>query len=91
MVEGLSGVLWTYPTMTISEIGETPFLLVYRMEAVVPSKVSIKAACTDHVQPEDNEELMTLELNLLEEKKEVSRMQNWFYQQEVVRNYNERV
>ncbi|XP_010496968.1 PREDICTED: uncharacterized protein LOC104773993 [Camelina sativa] len=90
-VEELPGVLWAYRTTTKSSTGETPFSLVYGMEAVIPCEVGVKTARTEHPNLQENEKLMCLELDLLDEKRETAKITNWCYQQEVARSYNKNV
>ncbi|CAA7027871.1 unnamed protein product [Microthlaspi erraticum] len=90
-VEELPGVLWAYRTTSKIATGETPYSLVYGMEAVVPSEVTVKTIRTEHLQYQENEELMKLDLDLLDEKRETARIQNWCYQQDIARRYNKNV
>ena len=40
---------------------------------------------------EENDKLMSLSLDLLDEKREDVRLRNWSYQQDVAKNYNKKV
>ena len=40
---------------------------------------------------EENDELMSLSLDLLDKKREAARLRNWSYQQDVTNNYNNKV
>ena len=40
---------------------------------------------------EENDELMSLSLDPLDERREAARLRNWSYQQDVAKNYNKKV
>ena len=73
--EELHGVLWAYRT--------TPKTATQKMH--VRTTVS---GCTSQ---EENDEVMTLRLDLLDEKREAARLRNWSYQKDVARTYNQKV
>ena len=56
-VEELPQVLWTYRTTPQRSIGETPFSMSYRAEAVIPLETGFPALRTQSFNPSDNDEL----------------------------------
>lgn len=50
----------------------------------------MKMAWTEYPDLQENKELMDLELDLLDEKREAAKIQNLCYQQEIARSYNKR-
>lgn len=65
--------------------------LVYGMEFVVPTEVHVRTTVSRPISQEENDELMTLSLDLLDEKRETARLRNASYQQKVAMSYNKRV
>ncbi|KAL0713232.1 hypothetical protein Bca4012_020210 [Brassica carinata] len=89
--EDLHGVLWAYRTTPKIATQETPFSLVYGMESVVPTEVHVKTTVSGPILQEENNELLTLNLDLLDEKREAARIRNTSYQQKIARTYNKKV
>ena len=56
-VEELPQVLWTYRTTPRRLIGETPFSMSYRAEAVIPLETGFPALRTQLFNPSNNDEL----------------------------------
>ena len=71
--------------------GETPFALAFGHEAVVPVKIGTTMHRTDHFNEQENNDQMCLNLDLLTEKREQASKRSAFYQQRVVRYYNQKV
>ena len=67
-VDELPRVLWAYRTTSRSTIRETPFLLSYRYEAMVPTEIRIGSLQRENYDLEQNEILQRRELNFIEEK-----------------------
>ena len=63
-------MLWAYRTTRKSATQETPFALAYGTEAVAPVEVGLKSPRVEFASSEYNEEVLRLNLDLLEEKRE---------------------
>ena len=79
-VEELPHVLWTYRTMPRRSTGETSFSLTYGAEAVIPLKTGFPTTRTSSFNPKDNDEQLTRNLDLIEEKREDAMVQLAYYQ-----------
>ena len=51
----------------------------------------VRTTASSYTSQEENDELMSLSLDLLEEKREAARLRNWSNQQDVARTYNKKV
>ena len=69
-MEELPHVLWTYRTTPRRSIGETPFLMTYGTEAVILLETGFPTTRTSSFNPKDNDEQLTRNLDLIEEKRE---------------------
>ena len=63
----LPGVLWAYWTMVRTPIGETPFKLAYKSEAIIRTEVHMANHRVMMYQDKDNEEQLRLNLDLIDE------------------------
>ena len=90
-VEYLPKVLWAYRTTRKSATQETPFALAFGTEAVNPVEVGLKSPRIELANIEHNEEVLRLNLDLLEEKREqvLKRMED--YHRKTARYYDQRV
>ena len=66
--EELHGVLWAYRTTPKTAMQETPYTLVYGSEAIIPTEMHVTTTASMSTSQEENDELMTLSLDLLDEK-----------------------
>ncbi|XP_024028915.1 uncharacterized protein K02A2.6-like [Morus notabilis] len=66
--EELSKGLWAYRTTSRTITGETPFSMVYGVEAMLPIEIKMPTLRTAVHNDDDNTEGMNGELDLLEEK-----------------------
>ena len=89
--EELHGVLWACRTTPKTATHETPYALVYGAEAIIPTEMHVKTTVSGTTSQEKNHELMSLSLDLLDEKREAARLRNWSYQKEVAKTYNKKV
>ncbi|XP_056860098.1 uncharacterized protein LOC130508553 [Raphanus sativus] len=89
--EELHRVLWVYRTTPKTATQETSFSLVYCAEAVIPTEVHIRTTVSEFLSEEENNELMSLSLDLLDEKREAARLINVSYQLKVAKSYNKKV
>ena len=72
-------------------MGETPFSLTYRAEAVILAEVNLCNARVSGFSPAENSELMLAQLNLLEEHRESATIRLAEYQQNLAQRYNKDV
>ena len=61
-------VLWAYRMTSKTSTGETPFLLAYEIEALIPVEVGIPSFWRETYNQEENHALQCYELDLLKEK-----------------------
>ena len=64
----LPNLLWAYRTTSRTSTGETPFLLAYGVEVMIPLEVGIPSLRCETYDQEENHALQWYELDLLEEK-----------------------
>ena len=69
-VEELPNVLWAYRTTPKRSIDETPFFMTYGTEAVILVKIGLPSMRTIGFSLDENDQLMTKQLDFLEEYRE---------------------
>jgi hypothetical protein len=84
----LPSVLWVLRTNINRATRDTPFSLVYGVEAVLPPKIYLKSARVAHFNPEDQAEARELDANLLEERCNTTLSNVHKYQTALKRYYN---
>ncbi|XP_074341910.1 uncharacterized protein LOC141679310 [Apium graveolens] len=84
-------VLWSYNTTPRSTTRETPFLLTYRYEAMVPLEVGAGSLWRDLFVEENAEINQRLHLDLLDETRTNSQLKLAAYQQRIARYFNKKV
>ncbi|XP_074342397.1 uncharacterized protein LOC141679939 [Apium graveolens] len=89
--EELSKVMWSYNTTPRSTTGETPFMLTYDYEVMVPVEVGSGSFHRDRYTEEDAEVSQRLYLDLLEETRENSQLRLAAYQKRATGYYNKKV
>ena len=87
-VEELPHVLWTYRTTLRRSTGETPFSITYGAKAVIPLETGFSTTKTSSFNPKDNDEQLTRNLDLIEEKRENALVQLAYYQQKLKQSYD---
>ena len=87
-VEYLPEVLWAYRTTHKSATQETPFALAFGAEAVVSVEVGLKSPRVEFANAESNEEILRLNLDLLEEKREQVLRRAEDYRRKTSKYYN---
>ena len=87
-MEELPHVLWTYRTTPCRSTGESPFSLTYGTEAVIPLETGFPTTRTSSFNPKDNDEQLTRNLDLIEEKREDAMIQLTYYQQKLKQGYD---
>ena len=87
-VEELSHVLWTYRTTPQKSTGETPFLMTYGAEAVIPLENGFPTMRSSAFTSDGNNELLKKNLDLIEEQRENAMVQLAYYQHKLKQGYN---
>ncbi|XP_027096297.2 uncharacterized protein [Coffea arabica] len=90
-LDELPTILWAYRTTPRTATQETPFALVYGVEAVIPAEIGMPSARVQHFVAQGNNEEMRLDLDLLEHKREEAAIRMAKYKSQVARYYNARV
>ena len=90
-VEELPHVLWTYRTTPRRSTGETPFSMTYGAEAVIPLEIGFPTTRTSSFNSKDNNEQLTRNLDLIEEKRKNAMVQLAYYQQKLKQGYDANV
>ncbi|XP_070022172.1 uncharacterized protein [Nicotiana sylvestris] len=88
--EELLGVLWAYQTTTKSSTRETPFFLVYGVEDLILVEVGERTLRYFWVDKESNNEAMLINLELLEELRDLAHVRMTTQKQRMERYYNRR-
>ena len=78
-VEELPHVLWTYRTTPRKSTGETPFLMTYRAEVVIPLENGFPMMRTSTFTSDGNDELLKKSLDLVEERRENAMVRLAYY------------
>ena len=84
-------VLWAYRTTRRSATQETPFALAFGTKAVDPFEVGLKSPRIELASIEHNEEVLRLNLDLIEEKREQLLKHMEDYHRKIARYYDQRV
>ena len=78
-VEESPHVLWNYRTTPCRSTGETPFSITYGAEVVILLETSFPTSRTSSFNPSDNDEQLTMSLDLIEENRENAMVQLAYY------------
>ena len=89
-VEELPGVLWAYRTTARKLTGVSPFVLTYRMEAVIPTKIGLPTLRITTPKSK-NDGSMIKELDTSDELREAVAIRVTSYQRRLANFYNNRV
>ena len=90
-VEELPYVLWTYRTTPRRLTWETPFLMSYGAEAVIPLETGFPTLRTSPFNLSRNDELLERSLDLIEERRERAIVQLAYYQHKLKQDYDAKV
>nr|GEW97929.1 reverse transcriptase domain-containing protein [Tanacetum cinerariifolium] len=90
-VEELPHVLWAHRTMIKTSHGDTPFSLTYGTKAVIPAEIGMPTYRTTAVDVVNNDEELRLNLDLLEECRELAAMSEAKSKSKMMKYYNSRV
>ncbi|XP_057975986.1 uncharacterized protein LOC131163413 [Malania oleifera] len=81
-------VIWAYHTTKRAATGESPFMLVFGAEAVIPAEVGIPSWKRQYFNEQANNEELRSEIDLLEERQDHASLKVAAYQQRVAKYYN---
>jgi hypothetical protein len=87
----LPSVLWVLWTNINRSTRDTPFNLIYGVEAVLPSEIYLKSARVTHFNAEDQTDARELDTNLLEERCNPALSNVCKYQTSLKKYYNKNV
>jgi len=77
--ELLNEILWPYKTTTKTSIRETLFLLTYEIEVMIPVEIGCPSTKVLHFSPQNNEQGLKVNLDLLKESKLTAVIRNEAY------------
>lgn len=86
-MEELPAILWAYRTTPTASTGETPFMLAYGTEAVIPVELGCPSLWVEKYDESFNTEGLMLNLDLLDEKRDEAIIRNAIYKKRTA-NYN---
>ncbi|XP_063948153.1 uncharacterized protein LOC135152236 [Daucus carota subsp. sativus] len=89
--EELPMVLWSYNTTPRTTTGESPFVLSYGCEAMVPIEIGAGSFRRDYFDQLDNDASQRLYLDMIEEIRATSQLRLAAYQRRTARYYNNKV
>ena len=87
----LPKVLWAYRMTPWTSTRQTPFSLVYKVEAMILMKVGIPSLWHEIYNQEENHTLQCYELELLEEKHNLVALRTASYKRQFERYFNSKV
>ncbi|KAL0298791.1 UNVERIFIED_CONTAM: hypothetical protein Sradi_6538900 [Sesamum radiatum] len=90
-VDELPGVLWAYRTTSRRSTGESPFNLVYGMEAIIPAEIGEETLRIQQYEPEINDIGRCVNLELLGEVRDTTSIRVEAYKRHMAKAYNARV
>ena len=89
--EELPFVLWADRTTTKNATGQTLFSLVFGTEAVIPTEMVIPTARTNLQTLEINNEILTHDLDTVDEIRDLAKIRIAAYQQRIAKTYNKNI
>ncbi|RVX12534.1 Retrovirus-related Pol polyprotein from transposon 17.6 [Vitis vinifera] len=87
-VEELPGILWAYRTTLGHPTGNTPFVLTYGMDAVIPTEIGLPTIRTEAGQQDDANVELGRNLDWADEVREIASIRMADYQQRAAAHYN---
>jgi len=87
--EELAGVLWAYRIIVKSSTGETLFYVVYGAEALIPVEMEEPTLRYSQANEESNSEAMLINLELLEERRDLAHVRMEAQKQKMERCYSQ--
>ena len=89
--EEIPAILWSYRTTPRTSTHETPFSLTYGTEAMLPMEMMVGMLRSTNTDEGSNDQDLRLNLDILEEKREKSKIRQAAYKRVTERYYNQRV
>nr|XP_023888048.1 uncharacterized protein LOC112000181 [Quercus suber] len=89
--EELPSVLWVNKTMVQTPIGETPFRLAYKSEAVIPAEVGLTSYWVENHDESKHNETMCLQLDPVDKVRATAEQRLAHYQNLMSKHYNSKV
>jgi len=86
-VDKLPHVLWMYRTTPRRSTGETPFSIMYGSEVVIPLEISFPTMRSNQFNSSSNEQLLSTNLDLAKEQREVANVKLAQYLQMLRQGY----
>ncbi|GJS24270.1 reverse transcriptase domain-containing protein [Tanacetum coccineum] len=90
-VDELPHVIWAHITSLKRSNGETPFSLTYGTKALLPVEISVPTKRTQKVNLAHNEKDLRMDLELLEEIRELITITEAAYKKKLEKYYNKKV
>ncbi|XP_071707882.1 uncharacterized protein [Rutidosis leptorrhynchoides] len=90
-VDELPKVLWAHRTTHKNSTGETPFSLVYGLEAVIPAEITILTERVLSYSEVENDERLRTNLNYAEERRKMPAIREATNKQRIAKYYDKRV
>ncbi|XP_070010965.1 uncharacterized protein [Nicotiana sylvestris] len=88
--EVLQGILWAYRSTSKTGTGETPFSLMYGSKALIPVEIGEPSTRYTQATEESIKEEMGINLDLLEERRDVALIRMAAQKQIIERYYNQK-
>src|SRR5262249_32318769 len=89
--EELPGILWSYHTTPRIATGETPYLLAFGTEAVIPVDIGLSTSRVEEYDPTANEDGLKLNLDLLPERRDMAELRMAAHHQRASNYFNKKV
>ncbi|KAD4585406.1 hypothetical protein E3N88_23007 [Mikania micrantha] len=90
-IDELPSVLWAIRTTEKTSHGKTPFSLTFGSEAVIPAEIGIRSPRQHQFSPTSNDKELELNLDLLEEERNMASIKEARYKQAIEQYYNKKV
>lgn len=87
----LISVIWAIRTTKKKSHSCIPYSLVFRSEAFIPAEIGVTTHRTKHFNEEQNNSEILTNLELLEEARELAKIKEACYKQQMEAYYNKRV
>ena len=90
-MDELPHVLWTYRTTPRISTSETPFSMTYGSKAVIPIEIGFPTLRSGQLLGGSNERLLSLNLDLAEERREIAAIRLAMYQQKLRQGFGKAI
>ena len=90
-VKDLPSVMWTHRTTKRRSTKETLYALAYRVEAIIPLEIGLPTIRTTDFDVQINEDSLRKDLDLLEERRDMTVIRLASYQQKIKREHDKNV